>query len=462
MDLLFHYEQYKKQTRTSLPSYCEFRLYEEDNRIIYISTFDLQYHRWGVKKSMLYNYSFIISIDTGDIDVIHKIVNDKYNETGFHTTKTVKKQNDFQLLYDLVDNSIIRGEKRINYWGVKYNKAIEKMFDVLYEKLSPQLKTTYNKTKIYKEKYETNPFYDLIVDFHLDKKGIKGHDNVYNDIRYIYPKKKWLKLNEYKFLPSILDSLGIKTNHFVSKLNQSANVNVLTLNYLCKLFGDNFIDYVRQIDWESHCQEEPKNKKIHRLKNESEKNFMVSLINNWDKNTVIKPESLVYNINNLLSIREKLEKKGLDLKFKVNDEFTFEYTLENWTSIESHLKRGYKMKYNYPNSFVSEIEESIQINDLTFKPKLLMTEEDFRVEGYLMKNCMAKQFLNGMLYQYISLDLNKKRVNLQFKDGTLNQSYGKANTVVPDEFKPAIQVLEQRLKNYKNLSWSKEKYDFLN
>jgi len=462
MDLLFNYEQYKNQTRTSLPSYCEFRLYEENNRIIYISTFDLQYHRWGVKKSMLYNYSFIVSLDTGDIEVIHKIINDKYNETGFHTTKTTQKTNEFQSLYDLVDNSIIRGEKRINYWGVKYNRAIEKMFDVLHEKISPHLINSFCKNKSYKEKYEVNPFYDLIVDFHLNKKNIKGHDNVYNDIRYVYPKKKWLKLNENKFLPAVLDSLGIKTNHFISKLNQNTNINILTLNYLCKLFGENFIDYIHQIEWEPHCNEEPKNKKIHKLKNESEKNFMITLINSWDTNSVIKPDSLIYNINNLLSIREKLEKKGLDLKFKINDEHSFEYTLENWSSIESHLKRGYKMKYNYPIGFVNDIQEEIRIDDMIFKPKLLTTEEDFRVEGYLMKNCMGKQFMNGVIYQYVSLDLNKKRVNLQFKDGVLNQSYGKANTNVPSEFTPAIKVLENKLKKYKNLSWPKEKYDFLN
>lgn len=461
MNLLFHYEQYKKQTRISLPSYCEFRLYEEDNKLIYISSFDLQYHRWGIKKSMLYNYSFIINIDNGDVEVIYKIINDKYNETGLHTTKTIKKQNDFQQLYELVDNSIIRGEKRINYWGVKYNKSIEKMFDIMYEKLSPHFKFPYYKNKIYKKKNEVNPFYGLIIDFHLDKKGIKGHDNVYTDIRFIYPKKKWLKSNEYKFLPAILDSLNIKTNHFISKLNQNTDINIFTLNYLCKLFGENFIDYVHQIDWESHCQEEPKNKKIHVLKNDSEKHFMVSLINNWDKNTEITPESLVFNINNLLSIREKLEKRGLDLKFKANDEFTFEYTLENWASIESHLKRGYKMKYNYPNNFINDIEDPIIINEMVFKSKLLMTEEDFRVEGYLMKNCMGNQFLNGTVYQYISLESNKKRVNLQFKNGVLNQSYGKANTNVPSDFKSAIQVLSDKFKNHEKLLWSKEKYDFL-
>jgi hypothetical protein len=189
---------------------------------------------------------------------------------------------------------------------------------------------------------------------------------------------------------------------------------------------------------------------------------MITLINSWDTNSVIKPDSLIYNINNLLSIREKLEKKGLDLKFKINDEHSFEYTLENWSSIESHLKRGYKMKYNYPIGFVNDIQEEIRIDDMIFKPKLLTTEEDFRVEGYLMKNCMGKQFMNGVIYQYVSLDLNKKRVNLQFKDGVLNQSYGKANTNVPSEFTPAIKVLENKLKKYKNLSWPKEKYDFLN
>jgi hypothetical protein len=462
MDLLFHYEQHKKDTRFNLPSYCEFRVYEYDNKITYISTFDLTYQRWGVKKSMLYNYSFIINLENGDIDLISKIVNDKYNETGKHTSKSTMKKNDFSLLSDIIEDGIIRGERKLNFWGVKFKKANEKLFEILYEKLSKTIKSDYIKNKNYSEKYHHNPFFDLIVDFHLDKKNIKGHDNVYNDIKIVYPKTKWLKLNEYKFLPAVLDSLKIKSNYLISKLNQSENnVNILSLKYVCNLFGENYIDYIKHFDWISFCSDDPINKKTHKLKNESEKKFMIQLMNNWEKDVIIKSDSFIYNINKLLSLREKLEKKGLDLKFKVDNDNIFEYTYENWSSIESHLKYGFKMKYQYPMDFINDIETPIKIQDKEFKVKILTTEEDFRVEGYVMKNCLGKEFKNGVIFQYLSVESDKKRVNLQYKKSLLNQSYGKANSMVPEEFNEVINIISNKLKKYNNLEWSKEKYDII-
>jgi hypothetical protein len=461
MVLLFHYEQHKVQKKNDSPSYCEFRLYEDDKKIIFMSTFDLHYHRWGVKKSMLYNYSFIVNVDTGDIETIRKIVNDKYNETGFHTSKSTTKKNDFKELHELIHNSLIKGEKTINYWGVKYNRAMERLFNVLYDKLKDKLNQNFLKTKVYKLKYEVNPFYDFLVDFHLDKKGIKGHDNVYDVIKFVYPKMKWLKLNENKFLPAALDSLGIKTKYFISTLNQNKDVNLLSLKYLCKLFGDNYIDYIQQIDWATHSYDEPHNKKFHYLKNDSEKRHMVMLINDWNKDTLINVDSLIHNVNNLLSIREKLEQRGLLLKFKVKDDYSLGYTLESWLGIVEHFKNGYKMKFIYPESFIGEVEKEITIDEHTYKPKMLISEEDFRLEGYIMKNCMGKQFNNGIIHQYVSLDLDKKRINLQFKLGKLITAYGKANTEVPTVFDGAIKELEKRFEFYKDVTWTKEKYDFI-
>ena len=41
------------------------------------------------------------------------------------------------------------------------------------------------------------------------------------------------------------------------------------------------------------------------------------------------------------------------------------------------------------------------------------------------------------------------------------QSYGKANTAVPELFNEAINVLNERMKGFSNLEWRKEKYEFL-
>jgi hypothetical protein len=135
--------------------------------------------------------------------------------------------------------------------------------------------------------------------------------------------------------------------------------------------------------------------------------------------------------------------------------------MEIWSGIKIHLSRGYKLKYNLPEEFINIVEDLIHINGETFTPKLLVSEEDFRFEGFSMKNCMAKQFPNGAIYLYFSLQHKRKKVNLQYRKGELIQSYGKANTKILDIFNDAIDILSDRLKKYRDITWKKKKYDIL-
>ena len=308
-----------------------------------------------------------------------------------------------------------------------------------------------------------NPLYDLVVNFHLDKKRIKPHDGIYADILHNYPKKKWLALNDNKFLPAILDQYGIKSKYLVSQLNKhwGKPIHIASLSYFCKLFGENYLEYLKNFMWEYHCFETPPNKKIHRLKNESEKKCMVSVINKWEKET-LKSDSLIYSVNKLLSIRDLLEKKGMDLKFKAKNDSDFDNTLEIWSGYKFHFAKGYRNRYTIDESFKKMIEEEININGKIYKPKLLLTEEEFRLEGYSMKNCMGKQFPHGVIYLYVSLQLEKKKINLQYKKGRLIQMYGKANTPVQEDiFKMASEILTSRFEKIPDIAWKKEKYDFI-
>jgi hypothetical protein len=228
------------------------------------------------------------------------------------------------LLLDITENGFIRGEKRINYWGVKYNRQIESMVNLVFNIVKPKFKSEFHLTKNYINKHTINPLYDMFVDYHLDVKKIKAHDGVYFDIKNEYPKKKWLVKNDYKFLPSVLDSYGIKSKYLIGELNKLSGkpINVSTLNYICKLFGDGYIDYLKKIKWENHCYDLIPNKKLHELKNDNEKNCMVSVINKWETET-LKSDSFIYSINRLLSIREVLKEKGVDLRFKAKNDYEF-------------------------------------------------------------------------------------------------------------------------------------------
>jgi hypothetical protein len=74
---------------------------------------------------------------------------------------------------------------------------------------------------------------------------------------------------------------------------------------------------------------------------------------------------------------------------------------------------------------------------------------------------MAKQFNNGILYIYLRGSINNKHINIQFRRGSLVQSYGKSNTPTPSIFSPFVDILSEKIKKYPNITWTKEKYDYL-
>lgn len=463
MDLIFKHTQEKKDRNNSGLSVCNLMLYANNAHIEFHSTFELDYNRYGSKKHINFQHYFILSLENGDITTTYKIINDNLTQDKMFRNCTIKKNNDFKLFFDLTENGFYRGEKRSSYWGVKYQRCLNKIVTTIYDIISQKFNSKYYIGKNYLEKPVMNSLFDMIVDYHLDKKNIKPHNNVYNDIQYDYPKKKFLIKNDNKFLPSVLDYYGIKSKYLISELNKISDrtIHLSTLNYICKLFGSNYIDYIRQINWANHCFEMAPNKKTHELKNDAEKNCLVSVINKWEKETV-RTDSFVYTINKLLSTREMLEKKGVELKFNAKNDMQFENLIEIWSGIKLHLSRGFKVKYDYPLNFLNHVEKQIILGDQIFNVKVLQSEEDFRIEGFIMKNCMGKQFPHGAIYTYISMQNKKKRINLQYRKGKLVQSFGKSNTPVTENFEAAVDVLNKKLMEYSDIEWKKVKYDFIN
>lgn len=459
MDFLFKYNQEKSEKNIDGNSTCGLKLFYDGTTIIYNSIFEFNYQRYGNKKHVTFEHTLGIDTNTGDVTVKYDIINDGLTNERMFKTTTKTKKNDFSMLHDLIENGYIRGEKRKGYWGVKYNRAIENISSIILN----LLRIKFNSDFLINKNHQTNSnLYVLIVDFHLDMKGIKGHNGVYDDIQTEYPKKKWLIKNDNKFLPAILDSYGIKSKYLIGELNKKYDrkIQIGSLNYICKLFGENYIDYLKQINWDKHCYDSVPNKKLHTLKNDSEKNHMVLTINKWETES-IKTDSLIYSLNKLFTIREQLEQKGIDLKYTSKNDTDFDNLFENWIGIKRHFSRGYKLKYNLPEDFIKTIEEDIIINGEVFKPKLILNEDDFRVEGHKMKNCMSKQFPHGAIYIFVAMQFNRKRINLQYRKGNLVQSYGKANTPVNNIFNEASLILTNRFKHYPTIEWKKEKYNII-
>lgn len=463
MDLLFNHHQDKRHKNGKTHSYCDLKLYKFNNLIHYVAEFCFTYYRYEVEKNMSVNYGLTIDMNNGDLTSTYQIINKSPSSEVFGLSKCNKIKNKFDKVFETTSSGFYNGEKRKKFWGVKYDKVTSKIFNIILNNLSQEIKSEFLKGKDYINKPVINPLFDLLVDFHLDKKKIKSHDSVYFSIQREYPKIKWLRLNDYKFLPSVLDSYGIKTKYLIGEINKNEtnDINIRSVNYLCKLFGENYVDYLKQIDWATHCCVPTPNKKHHELKNEYEKKSMIKLINNWEKEN-FHVNDLISSISELLTIREFLETKNINLKFKVNNDIEFMLTFERWKNMKSHYKKGYQIRYSMPNDFVCEIEKEIIVDGLVFKPTILKTEEEYNLEGFIMKNCMGKQFIYGLMRIYISLTHKRKRINLQYnRNGNLLQSYGKANTPVDVFFNESVKILNKRMLEYSDIQWVKEKYDFI-
>jgi len=360
-----------------------------------------------------------------------------------------------------------RGEKRKDFWGVKYNRVVVDIFNEIKDDLQKEFRGIFLENKEYGNSSVVNGLYDLIVDYHLFKKGIKGHNNVYNNIKDAYPKKKWLKLNDNKFLPAILDEYGIKSKYLIKELSNigtplQSSVNIRALIYLCSLFGKNYTDYIKRIHWQALTARHFTRTKIHVCKNEHEKKSLVKAFNNYARSdgNEIKINNTLELIYDLFETRYFLENEGyekLKIKFHVHEDIRSQ--LEIWHLMKKHFTLGYMLRYKIPEYIINDIEKPIEINGNIYRPKVLLSDNDFCVEGMIMKNCMGKQFSHGAIFLFVALSKGTKRIDIEYRRGVINISYAKANSPVPGQlFNDAINILNKRLLKYKDMTWTKEKY----
>ena len=164
MDLLFSYNQQKKDKNRKTDNQiaqCLLRLYIDGENLCYEGIFDFDYDRYSKKRHVTFEHNFVIDIKSGDINTTYKIINDGLTNDKFLKSSTKFKKNDFKLLFDLVENGIARGEKRRGFWGVKYDRSVEQIIDIMISKLRPNFKSEFYLNKNYKSNSTFNTIYDL-------------------------------------------------------------------------------------------------------------------------------------------------------------------------------------------------------------------------------------------------------------------------------------------------------------
>ena len=460
MEILHYYEQEKYEKNKPLRSDAKLTLLADNNFLRFTSEFYVEYLRLGRMNYLSYEHGLTINKNTGDFCVIYRLLNKKENTHRLHQNTARVKTNNFDMLIEVTQRGFYGGEKRYNFWGVKYKRAINEFYKLIVRELNINLEG-----KDYEKDQSINPLYDMLVDYHLDKKGIKGHDNVYWHICEAYPKKKWLKLNDNKFLPAVLDQYGIKSKFLISALSlkdRKCKIQLKSLRFLCTLFGENYVDYFREFNWNFICMEYIKSNKLFVCESDAEKKAIAKSFKTYSEIDAYIHNGILNTIFDLYTLKGFLKQNGMIVKVKSSSSHQLITLKDTWELYKKHFKLGYKIRYTVPQEMVDDLQGDIVINNNVFKIMLILSEDQFKLEGMIMKNCMAKQFNVGILYLHVAMSLNKKRINIQYRKGLLNQHKAKANTGVPKEFDEAVEILNTKMLKYSTISPEKEKYDIIN
>jgi len=469
MERIFNHTQLRKTDKGKCYEKCDINIYHAGDTLLVESEYTFTYRRPNDDNQEEFTLSREVeTVRRLSLDLKNSnftVYNHTHTKGFFGDLKSAKpktNKNRFDLLAEMTSFGFYKGGKEKG-WGIGFDRKIEEACSVMRNVIQPRIKNDYLRTKGY-NKIEVDPMFDMIVDFHLDCKNIKGHDLVYLDIQNDYPKQKFLKVNDRKFIPSVLDGYGIKTRQYNSILTNNEEgmpIIIKTLNYFSKLYGENYVDYMNKVDWHLHCYRVPPTNITHLLKNEREKKNMLKTMINWEKED-LNDESLIHSLYSLFELRDMLEKTGIELKYTATNDEEFKRLVENWKGLKKYFSRGYKIRYAFPEEFLEYIQRDIVIGDVKYSPKVLNTEEDFKVEGHIMKNCMGGQFNHGSIFIFISVRKGKKWVNVRYDKGQQTMVYGKANSPIPDDFKIVVNALSKRIRKYGGISWIKEKYDIIN
>jgi hypothetical protein len=97
---------------------------------------EFQNFSYNTKKNITFVHTFTLDISSGDINVTYKIVNHNVTKDKMFRNLCHKQKNNFRQLVDLTEAGFMFGEKKFKYWGVKYIRATEKLFDIVNKKLN--------------------------------------------------------------------------------------------------------------------------------------------------------------------------------------------------------------------------------------------------------------------------------------------------------------------------------------
>jgi hypothetical protein len=421
---------------------------------------------WKFFKKSSSTISVTFNLSTGDITTI-ECDHSKRGMTRFRKNSFINLQHAIQG----------RGIMSIfaPYEGIpKDHKLRNEMMQVLnFEEYSKVLHTFFDID------YDVRTFqqrlFDSIVKKFVEVKKIKVHNNYEPLLVNWYPTKKFLKRNGNKLIAAILDKVNLKSKYSIKFLHQHPHINFAFFIKICKLFGEDWVRYVPNINKDffigttfktsNSIFSDPIDKKIPfnpYVLTDNEKSRLVKLCNDHVKkdHPLITSENIILDMYDHFNMLFRVKPYYPDWEFKGQTLELFRQEHVELSKIERLIKKGTSIIYTFNQEMVDNIEEPIIVTHpesttpVTLYPVILKREEEYIEEGAHMHHCVAS-YANTDTSIVISLRQESKvgdeRVTSEYKTNTGQcvQSRYFCNDAPPEIFHTGLIVLENRVQFWK-------------
>lgn len=408
--------------------------------------------------------------------------------------KLVKiRQNSFKFLMEVLTNFLRKTKDCVGYFmignqnkNLEINKKyVEAFNDVEFNKTlfhvisskSPEFNTSYPND----EKEIANFAYKGFMRLFVNVNNIKV-PNDYEDLMLNwYPTKPFLKKNDNKLIVSVLDRIGLKSKSIAKLVHKNPKIDISKLTLLGKYFGySNVHKYIHNLsplyfsnDWKLF-DEQTAIESMYSVLNErfeydikdSERSLLLKMMNeffNYDTISGSTVKGQIRQFNDHLDLITRIRRHIPEMEIRCHNLKDFHKEHIEFSKIERSIKKGYSIEYKFEDKLVKTIEEPIVCDDVTYYPVILKIDAEYTEEGAHMHHCVAT-YADRENSVIVSLredsTIGSERVTCEFEPNKeIVQSKYFCNAVPPERFVESLEILKQRVKEYKGSikSISKEK-----
>lgn len=294
-------------------------------------------------------------------------------------------------------------------------------------------------------------------------KGIKVNNNYEDILINLYPTQKYLKRNGYKLIQSCLDRMGIKHSPCIKIAHNNFTHTWLILK-IKTIVGNDYYRYISNVKW-SHVtldydilvngrmryQVYGEIDENQPLKSKREKTNFIKILNEVITSDVMTNDSLTQFIGDIVDhirIMDKISDINPYISLNACTYQTFMEEHRVYSKIERRMDRDSTILIEYDENFIDIMNEPFDMDGYTFKPVVLVNEDQYIDEGEEMNHCVAGYITNrNSIIVSLCETTTKERSTLEYDTltGVLKQERSNYNKKPVDYLLRATRIMTERI-----------------